>query len=82
MNVLVIVSEELVNILVKVLVDRDDHPLRVHLEKEQESQYGFAPEHDRLVLKELRNSHLESLIFLESIVELVVRLDKSDVNHG
>ena len=51
LNILVVVSEEFVNVFVKVLVDRDDHPLRIHLEQEQECQDRLAAEHDRLVLQ-------------------------------
>lgn len=42
LHVLVVVSKELVDVLVEVLVDSNDHPLGVHLEQQQERQNGFA----------------------------------------
>ena len=50
LNILVVVSQQLVNILVEVLMNSYDHPLRIHFEKEEESEDRFSSEDDRLVL--------------------------------
>ena len=60
----------------------DNHPLRVHLEEKQESEDSFASEHDRLVLQQLRDGHLECLILLQGVIEFVIRLNQGDVYHG
>lgn len=82
MNVFIVVSEKLVNVLVEILVDGDDHPLRVHLEEQQEGQDCFTSEHDRLVLEELTDGRLEGVIILQDVVQLWVGLSQGDVYHG
>jgi hypothetical protein len=59
LHILVIISQQLVNVLIKVLVCRDDHPLRVHLEQKKEGQNRLSSEHNRLVFKKLADCTLE-----------------------
>lgn len=49
LNIFVVVSKELVDIFIEVLMDSDNHPLGIHLEEEQESQYGLSSEYYWLI---------------------------------
>jgi len=46
LDILVIISEQFVDVLVEVLVNCNYHPLRVHFEEEEESQDGLASKYN------------------------------------
>jgi hypothetical protein len=74
LHVLKVIPQELVYVLVKIKLYRDNKPLWIHFEEQQKSQQAFASQHYRRIFKELRKSLKKYFIVLESVIQFGVRL--------
>lgn len=64
LNILEVVAEQLVDVPVKVQIDGDHEPSRVHLEQKQVGQQRFASDDDLRVLDKFREGAVEQSLIL------------------
>ena len=82
LDVLVIVSQQFVDIFVKILFDCYNKPLWVHFKEQEEVKDGFASQDDRLILEQLADGHLVRRVLLQGVVQLWVGLGEGNIYHS